>query len=366
MSSPLGSLARYARVASAILLASAWVTASASAAAPGIAPIVGTWSSLGATINVVQTGPNRYAGTVVSGTWGACPGTGNTAGDLVWKGLSGAGFNYSGKVPWVDLDKCSALGDGPTSWKLTGIDSGTYTGTSPDGTATETQTMTRIGAWPGAGANGKVNCAKDGLRVLCRGAQKDLVKDQLAQAKRMSKLNSEIAKALRARREATRPAQVVAAEDALADLVIKAAVIVTGKGKIALPVPKLDLPSAPDQWKALALPVLKKRAEDKWGDKRLFKLYEFSEEGRETIELNNKLLLKADRLYAADPATATELDNAAGYGDTGIRYSELSTTEKLKAASKVENFLGEAHSLHNQLSDFGIAGVKVTFSLPRS
>ncbi len=89
------------------------------------------------TINVVQTGPNRYAGTVVGGTWGACPGTGNTAGDVVWKGLSGAGFNYSGKVPWVDLDKCSALGDGPTSWKLTSIDSGTYTGTSPDGTVTK-------------------------------------------------------------------------------------------------------------------------------------------------------------------------------------------------------------------------------------
>jgi hypothetical protein len=363
----MGRLARYARIGSALLfLAFAWAPASSGAAAPGIAPIVGTWSSLGATINVVQTGPNRYAGTVVSGTWGACPGTGNTAGDVVWKGLSGAGFNYSGKVPWVDLGKCSPLGDGPTNWKLTSIDSGAYTGTSPDGTVTETQTMTRTGAWPGAGANGEVSCVKNGLRVLCKGAQQGLVKDQLAQAKRMAKLYSEISKALRAKRRASTPAQQIAAEDALADLVIKTAAIVTGKEKIVLPVPKLDLPSTPDQWKALALPVLKKKAEDKWGDKRLFKLYEFAEEGQETLQLNNKLLLKADRLYATDPATATELDNAAGYGDTGVHFSALSPAEKLKAASKVEHFLGEEHALHNQLSDFGIAGVKVTFSLPRS
>jgi len=81
----------------------------ATKSASDIAPIVGTWKDGGAVINVTGGG-GSFQGTVVSGSWGACNKGG--PGVVVWKGLSGSGFSYSGQFPFVHSDDCSSAGDG--------------------------------------------------------------------------------------------------------------------------------------------------------------------------------------------------------------------------------------------------------------
>jgi hypothetical protein len=147
----------------------------ATKSASDIAPIVGTWKDGGAVIKVTGGG-GSFQGTVVSGEFGAC-GKGGP-GTVVWIGLAGSGFSYSGQIPFVHSDDCSSAGTGPATFTLSNIDHGTWSALSPDG-MTYTGSFSRQGTWPGAdngGANEpKTNCKKSGRRVLCP-KQKRVVK----------------------------------------------------------------------------------------------------------------------------------------------------------------------------------------------
>jgi hypothetical protein len=126
-----------------VFLASAAATATRAAAAE---PIVGTWDSAGAQVRVDELGPNRFQGTVVSGSFANCPNL-TGPGTVIWKQVGGGGFGYDGKIPWVHLPDCTPLGDGNTTFALSSINSGSLTSTSPDGSKTESASMTRVGNW---------------------------------------------------------------------------------------------------------------------------------------------------------------------------------------------------------------------------
>lgn len=123
----------------------------ATKSASDIAPIIGTWKDGGAVINVTGGG-GSFQGTVVSGSWGACNKGG--PGVVVWKGLGGSGFSYSGQFPFVHSNDCSSAGDGPATLTLSDINHGSWSAVSPGDGMTYTGSFSRQGTWPGANNNG--------------------------------------------------------------------------------------------------------------------------------------------------------------------------------------------------------------------
>jgi hypothetical protein len=162
-------------------LSCAWLALALPAAADAasgnsdVAPIVGTWKSDGAVIEVSGSG-GAFQGVVQSGVFANCPNL-DGPGAVVWN-MSGAKLSYSGTIPWVNLPDCTPQGDGPSTWTMTDSSHGTLHSTSPDGTTSDSASFTRVGAAPGAGGGGasaKTDCKKGGQRVLCP-AQKKVVK----------------------------------------------------------------------------------------------------------------------------------------------------------------------------------------------
>ena len=352
-------------VAGALLAALCLAVPAAAGAAttsPGnIAPIVGSWKSGGAVIDVTGTGTS-FQGTVISGKAGACD-SGNP-GTVFWEDMSGAGFNYSGKLPFVHSDDCSSAGDGPATFTLSDINHGTWSAISPGDGMTYSGSFTRVGTWPGAAGKGKpdTSCKKHGKPILCPN-QKHAVHDALAESKAIAKLYSDINKAFQARRKATTPAAVIAAEDKIADLTIRTMSIITGREKITLPTVKL--PDLTQQFKKLKLPTreqgeaLAKKIPGKQQD-----LVAVLADGDALLQVNNKLLQKADSLYATDPGVSSQLNAAALIPCGGQPYSSCDTAGKLKAASQVESWLGEEHSIDNALRNVGESAAKFGHTVP--
>jgi hypothetical protein len=347
------------------LLAALWLAIPAAAGAettsPGnIAPIVGTWNAGGAVINVVGGG-GSFQGTVVSGQAGSC-GSG-APGTVFWKNLHGAGFNYSGQIPFVHSDDCSSAGDGAATFTLSDIDHGTWSAISPGDGKTYTGSFTRQGTWPGAAGNSKpdTSCKKNGKPILCV-SQKNAVHDRLAEAKAIAKLYAEINKAFQAKRHAHTPEALIAAEDRLADLSAKVTSILTGREKIGLPT--VTLPNLTKDWKKLKLPTKDQAlglASHIPGDAG--KLFGFTKEANQALQKNNDLLQTAQTAYETNPGLHAELDTAADYAITGVHYDQLSTEDKLKAAYRVEGALGKQFDFSNSAADLGKAGVKFAYTL---
>ena len=80
--------------------------------------------------------------------------------------------------------------------------------------------------------------------------------------------------------------------------------------KKPLPTVKVNLPRTQTEWKRLLLPVAEKQAEKRWGDKRLYTVYEFGKEADKTLALTSQYAAEADRRYTSDPAVRSELDAA--------------------------------------------------------
>jgi hypothetical protein len=121
-------------------LLAAFCLASADRASALAEPIIGTWDASGAQIEVVQTRPGFFQGTVVGGSFGACNNQG-----VVWKQMSGGGYGYTGTIPFVHVPGCSSAGDGYTTFSLSSINSGTWSGTSPGDGMVYSGPMTRTG-----------------------------------------------------------------------------------------------------------------------------------------------------------------------------------------------------------------------------
>jgi hypothetical protein len=137
--------ARRVLIGAALGACSLSLPASASAL---VEPIVGTWDSEGAQIQVVPTpqfGFGHFQGTVVGGSFGACNKGG--VGTVAWKQLGGGGFGYDGKIPFVHSNDCSSAGDGPATFSLSSRNSGTWSATSPGDGMTYTGSMTRVGTF---------------------------------------------------------------------------------------------------------------------------------------------------------------------------------------------------------------------------
>jgi len=359
--SPVVPRAVAAALVATCCLALPAVAPAATTSSSDIAPIVGSWKSSGAVIDVTGSG-SSFQGTVVSGKAGACD-SGNP-GTVFWEDMSGAGFNYSGKIPFVHSDDCSSAGDGPATFTLSDINHGTWSAISPGDGMTYTGSMTRVGTWPGAAGNSKpdTSCKKNGKPILCP-SQKHAVHDALAESKAIAKLSSDINKAFQARRKATTPAAVIAAEDKIADLTIKTAGIITGREKITLPTVKP--PDLTQQFKKLKLPTREQgEALAKKIPGKQQALVGVLADGDQLLQVNNKLLQKADSLYATDPSVASQLDAAAGYATTGVHYNQLSPADKTKAASQVESWLGEEHSVDNALRNVSESAAKFAHTVP--
>ncbi len=213
----------------------------------------------------------------------------------------------------------------------------------------------------------KTNCTRKGKRVLCA-QQKALVKRLVKAAKQTAKQRVPLKKAATRRKAAKTPAQRDAAGKAIeavfrpiADAYINLLVL----SKKPLPTVKVNLPRSQDEWKKLALPIAEKQAEKKWGDTRLWTVYEFGKEADKTLALTSQYAAETDRKYVADPGVRAELDALAPALCNTAFYYQCAAEGKAAVISHGLVQTGQEHKLHNQASDLSIAGAKVVFKPPR-
>lgn len=321
-----------------------------------IAPIVGTWHDGGAVIKVTGGG-GSFQGTVISGKTGAC--NSGVPGMVFWKGLSGSGFSYSGQIPFVHTDDCSSAGDGPATFTLSDINSGTWTATSPDGMQ-YSSSFTREGTWPGAdngGANKpNTDCKKNGKKVPCP-KQKAVALDIALLAKQIAKLGDQFKKA-------NKGGKITKAITIAGKMNKKVGKVVTKVNKVVKTAEevKKGADTFKQIWDFLHLPKKEQgpTAKKIAGNQALEFL--FGKEGDKMLAQNNSLLQTADAKYASDPAIHTELDNAALIFGFGSDYGHLTPDQKLAAAHQVEGTLGKQFDYSNQAADLGIAGLKFTLT----
>lgn len=213
----------------------------------------------------------------------------------------------------------------------------------------------------------KTKCVRKGKRVLCE-QQKALVKRLVKAAKKVAKQRAPLKKAMARRKAAKTPPQRDAAGklvEAVFKPVADAYIDLLVRSKRPLPTVKVNLPRTQEEWKRLLLPVAEKQAEKKWGDKRLYAVYEFGKEADKTLALTSQYAAEADRRYTSDPTVRSELDAAALTLCDGVFYYQCSAEGKAAVVSHTLVVTGQEHKLHNQLSDLSIAGTKVVFRLPR-
>ncbi len=213
----------------------------------------------------------------------------------------------------------------------------------------------------------KTKCTRKGKRVLCP-QQKALVSRLVKAAKQTAKQRVPLKQAAAKRKAAKTPAQRDAAGKAveavfkpIADAYINLLVL----SKKPLPTVKVNLPRTQDEWKRLLLPVAEKQAEKKWGDKRLYTVYEFGKEADKTLALTSKYAAETDRRYVAEPGVRAELDALAPALCDTTFYSQCGAAGKAAVISHGLVQTGQEHKLHNQASDLSIAGAKVVLKLPR-
>ena len=212
----------------------------------------------------------------------------------------------------------------------------------------------------------KTNCAAKGRRVLCPGAQTELVKRLEKEAKQAAKALKPLPKAVEKRKKAKDPREyndldrlIIATFTPVVDLLTKPKAVPT------LPTVKVNLPRTAEEWKKLLLPIAEKKAEDKWGDARLYKLFQFARAADSTLGYTNEYLQDAKTYYEASPANAGNM-NDISLGVTGKLYSDPSLTaeERVIVASYVTDLTGAKQKLINHMVEMGVAAEKVTNSLP--
>jgi hypothetical protein len=337
------------------------------AAPPGnssIAPIIGTWKSDGAVIKVTGPLDGPYQGTIVSGAFANCPGMNdNVPGGVAWEQMSGGGFGYSGKIPWVNVNDCSPLGDGSATWTLTSINSGTLKSTSPDGSVSDSASMTRVGTWPGAGLGGgsakpKTNCKKSGKKVLCPG-QKSLSNNLASLAGKEAKLEKQLKKANKA--ADNKKAADIASK--MADKILK----IQNKNKKL--VSEGNLKTFDDLWKLFKLPQKERGPLAKEMAGNQAKQFLFGDQADKTLSQNAQLLNRADGLYQSDGTIHGLLETAASTSDknlNGLPYDQLPESVRLAIAAEVapaaSGKLGSPFEYTNNAADLGIAGLKFTLT----
>jgi hypothetical protein len=213
----------------------------------------------------------------------------------------------------------------------------------------------------------QTKCVRKGKRVLCS-QQKALVKTLVKAATKVARQRAPLKKAMARRKAAKTPAQrdaagklVEAVFKPIADAYIDLLVL----SKKPLPTVKVNLPRTQEEWKRLALPVAEKQAEKKWGDKRLYTVYEFGKEADKTLALTSQYAAETDRQYIADPAVRAELDALAPTLCNAAFYYQCAAAGKAAVISHGLVQTGQEHKLHNQASDLSIAGAKVVFKPPR-
>ena len=343
-----------AAIAIAAVLGALAAPAGAAAPASDIAPIVGTWKSGNAVIKV--SGAGAYTGTIVSGSVGSSCTQVSPPGFAIWRNITGSGFGYKGTVPFVNTDDCSSVGEGPATFVLTNINSGSWSATSPTDGSTFSLSMTRVGTFPGAGGGDdkpKTNCKKKGKKVLCP-AQKKFVNNLTGLAKGEKKLDKKLKQGFKELAAAKTEEAKQAASTVITDVSVKIFNLVTGRERITLPadtVPKLK-----QKLKQLAIKKVQDKIPEDYKN-----MAEFAKEADKTLKLNNQLLQKFDDLRKNDPNVATELDTRS-IGICGGGYDTCTTQQKLVVASNSANFIGEEHAFHNQASNLGIAGEKLVQS----
>ena len=344
------------RAIAGAVIVMATLAAPAGAAAPpasDIPPIVGPWQSGGAVIKV--TGAGAYTGTIVSGHVGSsCP-QNSPPGYAIWRNITGSGFGYKGTVPFVQTDNCASVGEGPATFVLTSINSGSWTATSPVDGGQFTQSITRIGKWPGAGQGDdkpKTNCKKNGKPALCP-AQKAVQSKVSNLAAKVAKLGDQLKKANKDGKVG-KAIELAAKMDNKVGAAAKKVNKIAKTGEDVLTIKKI--------WDFLHLPKKEQGPAAKQIAGNQAKEYLFGKEADKTLAVNNALLQTADSKYGSDPAVAAELDTAANYALTGVHYNQLSPSDRLKAAAQIEGTLGTQFNFTNQAANLGIAGLKFTLT----
>jgi hypothetical protein len=352
MKSHLSRAIRACLVGSAAAVAFFLVSGTATAASgssniTSVAPILGEWSSDGAVIKVTGS-LGAYQGTVVSGVFANCPNL-DGPGTVVWK-MAGSGFNYRGSIPWVKIPDCTPIGDGPTTWGLDSINHGALSSVSPDGTTADSATLTRVGTWPGASPELQSNCKRKGRRVLCAG-QRNVSRDLARLAQQEAKLYRKLKREAEIHNAARRSDMEVNTAGRMNDKAVQIQNAVRGLA------PPGVVDTIIGMWKLIHLPEKERGPLAAQIAGNQAKQFLFGDQADKTLAVNQTLLQTANQQYKPGSATAVELDTQAGVY-FGKSYGELSDSQRLVVAGKVEGFLGQQFNFTNNAVDLGIAGVK--------